>query len=136
MFAIGGGFRSNSRSNVLRHLDPWQRDQFSATSCQILADSVNFSIVGRGADLAQRKQYVDYDLAAGERESLVARLTAKFPEIDFDIAGESGIDIYPMRKNKRQILQYFDSRPIVFFADKMQPKGNDFALACAKNLTH
>ena len=94
------GKSGNSRSNVLRHLDPWQRDQFSATSCQILASSVNFSIVGRGADPAQRKQYVDYDLAAGERESLVAKLTAQLPEIDFVSAGETEIDIYPMGKTR------------------------------------
>jgi len=43
---------------------------------------------------------VDYDLAAGERESLVAKLTAQLPEIDFDIAGETGIDIYPMGKTR------------------------------------
>ena len=41
-----------------------------------------------------------------------------------------------MGKDKRQILQYLDSPPIVFFGDKTQPKGNDFVLACAKNLTH
>lgn len=58
---------------------------------------------------------MDYDLAAGDRESSVARLTARFPETDFVIAGEIRVDIYTIGKGKIQISQYFDSRPIIFF---------------------
>lgn len=96
----------------------------------------NFSIVGRNADREQRQQYVDYDLASGERESIAIRLGARFPNIEFSIAGETGIDIHPIGRDKSQIKDMIEDRPLVFFGDKTMPGGNDYALACVADLVH
>ena len=97
---------------------------------------VNFSIVGRNADKDQRKAYVEYDKLAGERESLAARLSVTFPDLEVGIAGETGLDIYEAGANKAQILKHFTERPIIFFGDKTRPGGNDHDLACVADLTH
>ena len=103
---------------------------------EIRTGLVNFSIVGRNADLEQRAAYRDYDLLSGERESLAARLSAAFPDLEIGVAGETGMDIYPAGANKSQILQHFSYRPIIFFGDSTRPGGNDHALACVSDLTH
>lgn len=103
---------------------------------EIRTGLVNFSIVGRNADLTQRAAYKDYDYLAGERESIALRLRARFPELEIGVAGETGMDIYPLGANKAQIMKYLDDRPIIFFGDRTRPGGNDHALACVADLTH
>lgn len=103
---------------------------------ELRTGSINFSVIGRNCDREQRQQYIDYDLKSGERESLAIRLAATFPELEFAVAGETGIDIYPQGKNKSQILGWFDERPVMFFGDKTQPGGNDHPLALSVDLTH
>lgn len=97
---------------------------------------INFSVIGRNCNREQRQQYIDYDRKSGERESMAIRLSAAFPELDFAIAGETGMDIYPQGKDKSQILQWFEDRPVMFFGDKTQPGGNDYQLALSVDLTH
>jgi len=103
---------------------------------ELRTGSINFSVIGRNCDREQRQQYIDYDLKSGERESLAIRLAATFPELEFAVAGETGMDIYPQGKNKSQILVWFEERPVMFFGDKTQPGGNDHQLALSVDLTH
>lgn len=103
---------------------------------EIRTGLVNFSVVGRNANLREREEYKDYDRLSGERDSISLRLQAKFPDLDIAIAGETGIDIMPRGANKAQILKHFVTRPIIFFGDKTRPGGNDFPLACVSDLTH
>ena len=46
------------------------------------------------------------------------------------VAGETGIDIIPAGKDKRQVASMIDG-PITFFGDKMKYGGNDYPLKFA-----
>lgn len=92
----------------------------------------NFSIVGRGADLKQRKDYVLWDTKTDERNKISVLFNHTFPELEARVGGETGIDIYPKGSDKSQILKDFDvADKIYFFGDRMQPGGNDYPLAKA-----
>jgi len=93
---------------------------------------INFSIVGRGASLEERKMYIDYDTANRERESIAYEINSKFENITATLGGETGIDIAYTGADKSQILQDFeDDDFIVFFGDRMEEGGNDWPLALA-----
>lgn len=96
---------------------------------EIRTGLINFSIIGRGASREQRKEYVSYDSTRFERRSVVSRLSSKFHSIDFAIAGETGIDIYPLGKDKSQVLSWIEADRTVFFGDAIWPGGNDYPLA-------
>lgn len=103
---------------------------------EIRTGLINFSVVGRGANKDQRKQYVDFDSTRAERRSVVSRLSQRFHDVDFAIAGETGIDIYPMGKDKSQILRYIHADRTVFFGDAIWPGGNDYPIAIRCNEYH
>ena len=96
---------------------------------------INFSIVGRNANMNQRKAYSAWDEINNEREQLVVDLEKKFgSKYEFSKGGSISIDISPIGYNKAQILkhireQYTDN--IWFFGDRIGPGGNDHSLACA-----
>ena len=93
---------------------------------------VNFSIVGRNASLEDRFNYKGWDEHKGERLSICEKLSAKWPNFNFQIAGETGIDITAKGSHKGQILRDFDPLDIIyFFGDNCQPGGNDHELALA-----
>lgn len=95
--------------------------------------AVNFSIVGRNADLDQRARYVQHDTATDERVKLVEDFNLQFERLGVvaTIGGETGIDITEREKDKRQVLRDFEDRDVVFFGDKCQEGGNDYPLAKA-----
>ena len=94
---------------------------------------INFSIVGRGATMAERKLYVEYDRANRERETIAHIINTNFEGITATVGGETGIDIHPTGADKSQILKDFDlsKDKIIFFGDRMEPGGNDYPLAKA-----
>jgi phosphomannomutase len=94
---------------------------------------LNFSILGRNATLEQRHAYVEYDTKTQERKLLADEFNSYFSD-KYDIAGtlggETGIDISARGKDKGQILKDFDKYDeVVFFGDRTEPGGNDYALA-------
>ena len=97
--------------------------------------AVNFSIVGRGATLGERKLYVEWDEKYNERELLAHNFNTLFENSSYavvaKIGGETGLDISPVGCDKSQILVDFNKENdfIVFFGDKMEEGGNDFPLA-------
>lgn len=96
------------------------------------AGLVNFSIVGRGAVPQERHAYKMWDDAHNERERISRKLSSKFPDYSFQVAGETGIDITLKGEDKSQILKDFDSSDeLFFFGDKCQQGGNDYELAQA-----
>ena len=104
---------------------------------EIRTGLVNFSVLGRGADSQQRNTYVKYDEDTGERIDIALRLERQFENIDFMIGGDTGIDIYPTGKDKRQVLEFIKpTGPVVFFGDKTLPGGNDYPLAISVDITH
>jgi phosphomannomutase len=89
----------------------------------------NFSIIGRNCTLAERNMYVRWDEESQERSIIAEEFKKEFPEIDAKVAGETGIDIFPIGKDKSQILKDFNvNEKLVFFGDKMEPNGNDYEL--------
>lgn len=98
---------------------------------------INFSVLGRNADSQQRSTYVKYDEEHGERLTIALKLERQFDDIDFMIGGETGIDIYPTGKDKRQVLNFVNKeQPCIFFGDKTLPGGNDYPLAISVDVTH
>lgn len=92
----------------------------------------NFSIVGRGADLKQRQQYVIWDEQNDERNKIAVKFNHSFPGLEARVGGETGIDIFPKGNDKSQILRDFNKDDRIFFyGDKMNPGGNDYPLAKA-----
>jgi phosphomannomutase len=93
---------------------------------------VNFSVVGRNADLEQRAQYVEWDTEREERQKIASWFNAKFPELEARPGGETGIDISVRGSNKSQILKEFaPEHELHFFGDRMDEGGNDYPLAKA-----
>lgn len=89
----------------------------------------NFSIVGRNATLIERKQYVEWDTATNERNTIAKEFNIRFPEAEARVGGETGIDIFQKGNNKSQILRDFDMHDeIHFFGDAMGVFGNDYPL--------
>lgn len=95
--------------------------------------AVNFSVVGRNANQEERKLYVEWDTETNERMNIARMINTLYPNIQATVGGDTGIDIYPMGKDKSQILVDFDKENdyILFFGDKMEEGGNDFPLAAA-----
>ena len=96
---------------------------------------LNFSIVGRNATKAQRRKYVKYDTSINERQLLSDEFNKRFSKkfnIVSQVAGETGLDIIEIGKDKAQILKDFNyQNKITFFGDNIQPGGNDWAIAQA-----
>lgn len=92
---------------------------------------INFSVVGRNANLEERKKYVEYDKLMNERITIAERLNKKFPGLTASIGGETGLDIYPEGWDKRQVakMDFLDCSDVYFLGDKMEEGGNDFPLA-------
>jgi phosphomannomutase len=103
---------------------------------EIRTGLVNFSIVGRNASKEQRSDYVKYDNEVNERIAMALRLERQFDAIDFMLGGETGIDIYPTGRDKRQVLDYIDKQTVIFFGDKTLPGGNDYPLAVSVDVAH
>jgi phosphomannomutase len=94
--------------------------------------TVNFSIVGRNATLAERKMYVNWDEKTQEREMLSIRFNNQFPDLEARVGGETGIDVYQLGCDKSQILKDFKKTDnIYFFGDRTTVGGNDYPLADA-----
>ena len=91
----------------------------------------NFSIVGRGANQEQRKQYYEYDCKHKERETIAKQFNEKYPDLQADVGGETGIDIFKKGCNKGQVLNHFSNpETIKFYGDRTDPAGNDYSIAC------
>ena len=91
---------------------------------------VNFSIVGRHATLGERKLYVKHDSKTNERARIAKEFKKRFPDIQAVVGGETGIDIFPVGKDKAQIIDDFDKNDkLYFFGDRMDKDGNDYSLS-------
>lgn len=95
---------------------------------------VNFSIIGRRCTLEERVMYRQWDEHKNEREKISNFLSKKFPKYNFQVAGETGIDITVKGSDKSQILQDFNKHDqIYFFGDMCHLGGNDYEIANAVN---
>lgn len=92
---------------------------------------MNFSIIGRGCTKKQRQQYIDYDIKNGEREALAKEFNEAWHGYSAQIAGETGIDIVELNKDKGQVYEPLKAlyNSIIFFGDDTQEGGNDYPFA-------
>ena len=94
---------------------------------------LNFSILGRNATKAQRKKYVKFDNATNDRQIISDEFNKKFTKkfgLISQVAGETGLDIIEIGKDKAQILKDFTFQDeLIFFGDNIQPGGNDYGIA-------
>ena len=99
---------------------------------------INFSILGRGSgvNLVEREEYVKWDINTNERRDIAARLKDRFPELNVQIGGQTGLDISD--GDKSQILRDFEPQDtLYFYGDKLKQGENDYPLGHAieeKNL--
>lgn len=91
----------------------------------------NFSVVGRNAVGEQRKRYYEWDRVSRERISIAEKINQLFPNVYAQVGGETGLDIIPRGRDKRQVLQYMTGHQIHFYGDRMDDAGNDKPLADA-----
>ena len=92
---------------------------------------LNFSILGRRCTLEERAMYIQWDEHKSERVNIALEMQKKYPDLQFEIAGETGIDITPKGGDKSQILDDFKLEKIdqlYFFGDACDPGGNDYKL--------
>ena len=69
---------------------------------------VNFSILGRNnVCFVEREEYSKWDKATDERKEMARRLKLKFPDLEVNIGGQTGLDLGPKGSNKSQILRDF-----------------------------
>ncbi len=92
---------------------------------------VNFSIVGRNANIEERAEYVAYDTLENERYTIANAFNTLFPDLSAKVGGETGIDISPRGADKSQIIEDFDLEKdqLWFFGDAIYEGGNDYPLA-------
>jgi len=94
---------------------------------------LNFSVVGRNANRVQRKKYVKFDKLTSERQTISDEFNKKFTKklgLVSQVAGETGLDIIEIGKDKAQILKDFTFQDsLIFFGDNIQPGGNDYGIA-------
>jgi len=96
--------------------------------------TTNFSIVGRNAVGQQRLDYYKWDLEHNERRAIAQEFRDMFPELEAQVGGETGIDIFPVGKDKGQVLDMIQAianldNMFWFFGDRCDQGGNDYPLA-------
>ena len=90
----------------------------------------NFSVIGRNANLEERKDYVHWDNKTNERQLIAEEFNKLFSSMECTVGGEISVDVFPKGMNKGQIVRDFDNQNdhIHFFGDRMSNNGNDFPL--------
>tara|TARA_B100001939_G_C16911465_1_gene604799 strand:- start:395 stop:1120 length:726 start_codon:yes stop_codon:yes gene_type:complete len=122
----------SARSWLLEKLDESKFYRKTGIHIEQRPGMVNFSIIGRNCNLEERAMYRQWDEHKNERNLIAKEFQEKF-NLQADVAGETGIDIYPIGADKSQVIEWIE-KPISFFGDKMQLGGNDYPLAKALEL--
>ena len=95
---------------------------------------INFSVLGRGQGvvLEERDEYVKWDRTHHERKNMAIKIKNRFPDLEVQVGGQTGLDISPLGRNKSQILRDFSKEDFIYFYGDMMDEGqNDFPLADA-----
>lgn len=93
---------------------------------------INFSIPGHNSTGEYRKSYIEWDKSTSERKRFRDKISNKFPDIEVLIAGDTGIDLYPMGNGKEQVIDFLngvEDAKTYFFGDQIMPGGNDYKIA-------
>ncbi len=80
--------------------------------------------------LVEREEYVKWDINTNERRDIADRLKDRFPELNVQIGGQTGLDISD--GDKSQILRDFEPQDTLhFYGDKLKEGENDYPLGQA-----
>ena len=96
---------------------------------------INFSVLGRNANLLQREAYAKWNKSARELDDICSYVTQNYPTLDAVIGGVTSVDIYPKGRDKAQVVEKLRSKypneelSFVFVGDRIAPGGNDYPLA-------
>lgn len=92
---------------------------------------LNISPVGRNASVSQRHAFAEWDRKTGCRQALRDKILRDWAHLDLDVVcgGEISLDLFPRGLDKTCCLRHVQADRIVFFGDRMDPGGNDYALA-------
>jgi phosphomannomutase len=106
----------------------------TSTHIEIRKGMINFSTVGRDATADLREAYYKWDQTTREREDIVAYIKGIYPEFEVSIGGQISVDIYPVGKNKAQVVEkirelHGEDVEMIFVGDRNVPGGNDWPLA-------
>ena len=97
---------------------------------EIRKGMINFSIVGRNADMDERETYKKYDELVQQRFNISSEFNELFDDYVSYVAGDTGIDIFMKNKHKGQVYKalckHYD---ITYFGDKCEQGGNDYPFA-------
>ena len=121
----------DAAEHLLEELETSKFPVRTGTHIEVRPGCVNFSIVGRGANMTERLVYSDWDDIKKEREGIANRFNDKFPELHAFVGGVTGVDISNKGSDKSQIIRDFMDGDIVFFGDRLDEHGNDRPLADA-----
>tara|TARA_B100001057_G_scaffold333012_1_gene333530 strand:- start:17 stop:706 length:690 start_codon:yes stop_codon:yes gene_type:complete len=121
----------DAAEHLLEELETSKFPVRTGTHIEVRPGCVNFSIVGRGANMTERLVYSDWDDIKKEREGIATRFNDKFPELHAFVGGVTGVDISNKGSDKSQIIRDFMDGDIVFFGDRLDEHGNDRPLADA-----
>jgi len=121
--------------NLQLYLDmgsPWKNK--AGAHIEIRSGMVNFSTVGRLASPDLREAYYKWDQIHNEREDMVDYVRGLYPQFEVSIGGTISVDIYPVGKNKAQVIDRLQEihgkdTSFVFVGDRNVPGGNDWPLA-------
>lgn len=92
---------------------------------------INFSIVGRNANAAQRIHYNRWDQVELEREKITKFINKHYTTLNASVGGSISIDIIEEGCDKGQIIHHLENAgasKIVFVGDKCFPGGNDYGI--------
>jgi len=104
--------------------------------------TLNLSVVGRRASVAQRRDYLLHDRRTGERLEIARAIEARFPDYEAHCGGQISIDVAPRGWNKGRVVAEIRNRTperaMHFFGDNVCEGGNDrpFASALAADGPH
>jgi len=106
----------------------------TGTHIEIRKGMVNFSTIGRDSSPNLREAYYKWDQETREREDIVDYIKGLYPEFEVSIGGQISVDIYPVGKNKAQVVEklrelHGEDVEMIFVGDRCVPGGNDWPLA-------
>jgi phosphomannomutase len=92
--------------------------------------SVNVSVLGRNATIAERNEYKLWDAEHKERKQLAIEFQKQFPRFEAYVGGNTSIDICLRDANKASAMRLADISPkdCYFFGDKCMKGGIDHPL--------
>lgn len=90
--------------------------------------SMNFTILGRNADMLERTQYKEWDTHHQERATIAKEFIRLFPRFEAYLGGDISIDVCLKGANKgaaAHLIRKHSGDKLYFFGDRCHPGGID-----------